>query len=122
FITFFGKELLGCFTDVASVIALGWIRILYVVVPEPISVVMETVSAAMRGYGYSLPPAMVTLVCVCSIRIVWVYTVFVMEPTYESLMMVYPISWLVTAIVLVWLYFRHQKTLSPRRARFAKAA
>ncbi len=122
FITLFGKELLGCFTDVSSVIALGWIRILYVVLPEPINVFMETVSGAMRGYGYSLPPAMVTLVCICSVRIAWVYTVFTVEPTYESLMTVYPISWLVTTIVLVWLYFRHQKSLSPRRARFAKAA
>ena len=122
FVMFFGKELLACFTDVASVIALGWVRILYVVLPEPISVVMETVSAAMRGYGYSLPPAMVTLICVCSIRIVWVYTIFLAEPTYEILMIVYPISWLVTTIVLVWLYFKHQKTLSPRRARYGNAA
>lgn len=122
FIVIFGKQLLACFTEVESVIALGWIRLLYVVVPEPISVVMETVSGAMRGYGYSLPPAIITLVCICSIRLVWVYTVFVVDPTYECLMMVYPISWLVTAVLLVWLYFRHQKHLSPRRARYGKVA
>ncbi len=119
FVTLFAKELLGLFTDIESVIALGYIRILYVCLPEPINVVMETVSGAMRGYGYSLAPALVTLVCICSVRLIWVYTVFAAEPTFGVLMSVYPISWIVTTVLLVWLYLRHQKSLTVSRGRRA---
>jgi len=59
----------------------------------------------MRGYGYSLPPAIITVVVICTIRIVWVYSVFAAKPTYEILMMVYPLSWLVTSVCLTILYF-----------------
>ena len=113
----FAHRMLSFFSDSEAVIALGIVRIWYVVLPELISVVMETVSDAMRGYGYSLPPAMVTLVCICSIRILWVYTVFPASPTFDTLMMVYPVSWLVTMTLLVVLYFRHQKTLETRMNR-----
>lgn len=110
----FGRELLGFFSSSEEVIALGMVRILWVVLPEPVNVVMETVSDAMRGYGYSMPPAIMTLVCICTIRVVWVWTVFAAKPAYETLMAVYPVSWFVTTVGLCWLYVRHQKKLTIR--------
>ena len=77
---------------------------------------METVSDAMRGYGYSMPPAVVTLVCICSVRLLWVYTIFAYESSYEVLMAVYPVSWFITSVALVWLYVQHQKNLALRFA------
>lgn len=117
----FGRHLLGLFTDSADVIELAMTRIYWVVLFEPISVVMETVSDAMRGYGYSMPPAMVTLICVCSVRVIWVWTVFAAYHDYIVLMMVYPVSWAVTAVALCVLYWRHQKMLE-QKPRFAKSA
>ena len=46
---------------------------------------MEVSSSAMRGYGYSMPPAMATLICVCSVRLIWVWTVFAASPDYVTL-------------------------------------
>lgn len=112
----FERSILGLFTHSEAVMEIAITRILLVVLAEPISVVMETVSDAMRGYGYSMPPAMVTLFCICSIRIVWVYTVFAADPTFDTLMIVYPISWAVTTAALTWLYFRHQKMLTAKHA------
>ena len=77
----FGRNLLGIFTHNPEVIALGMIRIFWVVLPQPISVVMDTLSGCMRGYGYSMPPAMVTLIVICSVRLIWVYTAFPLSPT-----------------------------------------
>ena len=111
----FSHELLGIFTSSDEVIALGMIRILWVLVPQPISVVMDTLSGSMRGYGYSMPPAMVTLVVVCSVRLIWVYTVFPLEPTYETLMMVYPLSWIITMVGLIILYVRLLRRVRNRR-------
>lgn len=101
----FGRQLLGCFTNSEEIIALGMIRLWWVVLPEPLNSIMEVMSDSMRGYGYSLPPAIITIVCICSIRVIWVYSVFAAWPTYETLMMVYPLSWFVTAVLLVALYF-----------------
>lgn len=110
----FGRNLLGIFTHNPEVIALGMIRIFWVVLPQPISVVMDTLSGCMRGYGYSMPPAMVTLIVICSVRLIWVYTAFPLSPTYETLMMVYPLSWIITMFGLIGLYIRHQRMLRNR--------
>ena len=119
-VVIFGRELLGFFSSSDDVIALGMMRIFWVVLPEPVNVVMETVSDAMRGYGYSMPPAVMTLVCICSIRVIWIWTVFAAMPTYDVLMAVYPVSWIVTTIGLCWLYVRHQKMLEAKLAARAE--
>lgn len=111
----FSRDLLGIFSSNEEVIALGMFRILWVVVPQPLSVVMDTLSGCMRGYGYSMPPAMVTLIVVCSVRLIWVYTAFPMFPTYETLMMVYPLSWVITMIGLIILYVRLVRRIRTRR-------
>lgn len=115
----FGRYLLGFFTQSEEIISLGMIRLLWVVIPEPLNSVMEVLSDSMRGYGYSLPPAIITVLVICTIRIVWVYSVFASKPTYEILMMVYPLSWLVTSICLTFLYFRFMKKLPAKRCRTA---
>ena len=101
---YFAEDMLQFFSSDPNVITLGVIRIYYVVFPEFINVVMEIVSGAMRGYGFSMPPAIITLIFICGIRIAWVYTFFAETPTYANLMLVYPVSWFVTAIFLLMAY------------------
>jgi hypothetical protein len=52
-----------------------------------------------------------TMCCVCGIRIVWVYTIFQVDSTFTTLMMVYPLSWFVTTLGLCWLYWRLMKKI-----------
>ncbi len=111
FILIFSYELVGFFSDSEAVIALGVIRIFYVVGPELLSVTMEIMSGSMRGFGYSLPPALVTLFGICCVRIIWIFTVFKMHPTYSVLMAVYGISWAVTAGFLYIIYVRFIRRL-----------
>ena len=47
----FGRYLLGFFTQSEDIISLGMIRLLWVVIPEPLNSVMEVLSDSMRGYG-----------------------------------------------------------------------
>lgn len=100
----FGKPLLGLFNRDPVVTSIGMIRLRYILSAEVVNVVMEVSSGAMRGYGYSLVPAIITFVGVCGIRITWVYTVFQASQGFHTLMMVYPISWSVTAIALCVAY------------------
>ncbi len=114
-ILFFADEVLSLFNEDPEVIRLGVIRLWYIVAPEMINVAMEVLSGALRGYGISLTPAIITLICVCGVRVAWVFTAFAKIPTYATLMAVYPISWLITTIILIAAYFYHMKRLKPAR-------
>ncbi|MBE8951226.1 MAG: MATE family efflux transporter [Quinella sp. 3Q1] len=116
FILFFDENILGLFNSDPEVIRLGVIRLWYIVLPELINVLMEGLSGALRGYGISLTPAVITLICVCGTRIVWIFTAFRNIPAYETLMAVYPISWFITTIFLIAAYLYHVKHLKPARA------
>ena len=116
FILFFAEEILYLFNSDPEVIRLGVIRLWYIVLPELINVAMEGLSGALRGYGISLTPAVITLICVCGTRVVWVFTAFRNIPAYETLMAVYPISWFITTIFLIAAYSYHMKRLKPARA------
>ena len=113
-IVIFSGPLLGIFNGDAAVIAFGSIRILYVVAPGFINTVTEVLSGVMRGYGNSFIPAAVALVGICGTRITYVYTVFPMDPTFETLMKVFPISWIVTSAVLIIAYKKFVKHLVGR--------
>lgn len=115
FILFFAEEVLSLFNSDPEVIRLGVIRLWYIVLPELINVLMEGLSGALRGYGISLTPAVITLICVCGVRVVWIFTAFAKIPTYATLMAVYPISWFLTTIFLAAAYSYHIKRLKPAR-------
>ena len=108
-ILFFSEDLIKLFSTDPLVIEFGIIRLWFIIAPEIISVVMEIISGALRGYGISLAPAVITLVFVCGIRITWVYTVFEKFPTFAVLMSVYGISWFFTMIFLIIAYRFYMK-------------
>ena len=110
-ILYFDETLVRFFNEDEEVVRLGVIRLWYIIAPELISVVMEIISGALRGYGISLAPAIITLICVCGIRITWVFTVFEKIPTYSTLMAVYGLSWLATMIFLIAAYRYYVKRL-----------
>ena len=104
-------HLLVFFNDVASIIEIGRIRVFYIVGFYAVCVFIEGFSGAMRGYGYSLPPALLMLATVCGVRIVWIYTVFAAEPTFRNIMVCYPISWTITAVLLAGIYGFYRKNI-----------
>ncbi len=67
---------------------------------------MEVMSGALRGLGYSMISMIVSIIGVCGIRIVWVMTAFKAIGTFESLVVSLPLSWIGTFILhsLFFLY------------------
>ena len=55
-------------------------------------------SGYLRGFGISLLPALLTAFGICGLRVVWVYTVFRANPTFQTVMTVYPVSLSTTAV------------------------
>ena len=101
---FFSKQLIMLFSTDEAVIALAQVRLIYIVGPYILNGAIEVISGALRGYGISMPPAIVTLICVCGVRITWLYTVFADNPTYDVLMLAYGVSWAFTTALLTVIY------------------
>lgn len=96
-----GRYLLRFFNSDPDVIAVGITRLEFILTAEFINVIIEILSGYMRGFGYSLVPALVCMLGICGVRITWRYTVFAHYKTFDVLMMTYPISWAVTAAALI---------------------
>ena len=99
----FGRELLKIYiTDSPEAINYGMERLKFMVVPYFLCGIMDTTTGSMRGIGSSVIPMVITVVGVCVMRIVWIYTVFALPQyhTFSGLFISYPISWLLTFAAL----------------------
>lgn len=108
-ILFFGKQVIGFFNPDPEVIQLGVLRLWWVADMLYLNGAMDILSGALRGYGYSLPPAIVALVGICGVRLVWIYTVFAAHRDYLTLILAYPISWIIATAVLAVVYLQCRK-------------
>lgn len=64
--------------------------------------IMEALSSSLKGLGYSLAPMLISVFCICGIRIFWVFVVFPLPAfnTLRGLYLSYPISWSTTVVLL----------------------
>ncbi|WP_204224190.1 MATE family efflux transporter [Mailhella massiliensis] len=106
----------GFYTSDPEVIRHSVTRVSIVESMQWLSATYEISGAALRGMGISMLPAIVTLVGSCILRIVWVYSVFRMVPTYEMLLSVYPVSWAITGLIMLVAYFLIRKKLFSERS------
>lgn len=103
----FAYQLLSVFTSNTEIIEIASIRMYVVVGLLFINVFLDVFSGALSGMGKSLAPALTCMVGVCGIRILWVIFVFPRYKSFTSLMVVYPISWILTISVIMGIYFYH---------------
>lgn len=112
----FGRAVLSVFNGDPAVVSIGYVRVCTIFPAYVFSMVYENVSGYLRGFGISTLPAVLTTLGVCGIRFFWVGAVFPANPTFQNIMMVYPVSLSVTAalIVAAALIARPSKTLARR--------
>ena len=105
----FGETLLGIYiTDSMQAIQYGMIRLTYVTLPYVMLGLMDVSTGALRGYGKSLTPMIISVLGICGIRVLWVSTVFQIPAfhTPQWLYISYPISWFVTLAVQTIFFLR----------------
>ena len=100
-IVFFRSPLSGLFSTDPMVLDSACQRIVCILLFEPVCNLYEIPAGVLRGLGRTVPPAVSTMVGTCFFRILWIYTVFRKHPGLETLYRAFPISWLMT-ILLVW--------------------
>ena len=73
---------------------------------------MDVTTGALRGMGASVSPMVISILGVCGIRILWIYTIFQI-PAYhtpECLYLSYTISWIATFLsqLIAYVYIFRQ--------------
>lgn len=96
---------IGLFTSDAEVARYAGIRMWYIVAGGCLMGTYEITGSALRGLGYSLTPAILITFGICVLRIFWVTVVCPVYHTYEALLAIYPISWIVTGSSIFIAYF-----------------
>lgn len=97
----FGKPLLSIFNNDPQVVEVGYIRLVMLMTAHVFSLCYEVLSGYLRGFGISLLPAVLTMAGVCGIRLSWIYWIFPKNPTFQTIMAVFPISLAATALLML---------------------
>ena len=88
------------FTQEAAVIESAAVRILCILLFEPLCNLYEIPAGALRGSGHAIYPAVSTILGICAFRIVWICTVFRTHPTLPMLYHAFPLSWAATILLV----------------------
>lgn len=100
-----GEYLLRVFSTDPVVISYGLQRLRMVVLLHFLISTYEITAGALRGYGYSMTPTVISVIGTCIIRPLWIGTYFAAHPTLINLLYVYPVSWIITGIMMTVAYF-----------------
>ena len=105
------KPLLLIFTEDQAVRDTTWQIMTYFVPFYVVWTSLATVSAILRGMSDAIKPTIIMALGVCVLRIVWVVTVFLANPTLPIVCISYPLSWVVTGIAMVIYYRKRSKKI-----------
>ena len=106
----FASPLLGIYSPNQAVIAAGALRMGFVSKPYFLCGIMDVLTGSLRGLGYVVAPMIVSLGGACIFRLVWITTLFQVPKfhTVQTIYISYPISWVLTFVVLglcfVWAF------------------
>ena len=117
-----GQHLIRLFTQDEGVIAIS-LMIMHCNVPLYASFVpIDLLSGGMRGMGNSLAPMLIICFGVCIFRVVWLFTAVPLNNNIITIVLSYPISWILTSIVMIIYYLRWSKKAGLRAPKASAAA
>ncbi len=96
---------IGFFTTDEATAACAAQRMQIVLLFQCLACSYEISGSALRGYGHSLVPALLTVFGTCIFRVIWVNTIVPARHTLPVLFSIYPISWIVTGVMVLTAYF-----------------
>lgn len=115
-----GPALLSLYTTSPDVVKAGMVRLMIIGLTYPLCGIMDTMVGSLRGMGYSVVPMIVSLLGACATRLVWLATVFQIDAfhTIETVYIIYPISWVFTALAHIITYIIVKNRMKKALNRF----
>ena len=100
------RTILGIYSADTGVIESG-AYIMSIIVPfEAVFMPVEIFAGTFRGVGDSVKPTVITCLCVCVVRVVWLMTAVKLHHTLFMLCVCYPMTWVLTATVFAAVYLK----------------
>jgi putative MATE family efflux protein len=106
--------LLHIYSSDPEVIHYGVLRMRYIMVTYFLCGLMDTMVGGIRGIGYSVLPMVVSLTGACAFRVIWIFTVFALNRSLETLYISYPVSWAITAMAHIICYILIRRKMAKR--------
>ena len=106
-----GDFLLGIYSSDPEVVQFGLNRLAVFGGTYFIGGMMDVMVGAIRGIGYSVLPMCVSLIGVCAMRILWIYTIFQWSHSLQTLYISYPVTWIITVTAHIICYILIRKKL-----------
>lgn len=97
----FSEPIMRLFSKDPGVIAYGQTAMRYFCPFYWILAILHSLAGTVRGTGKSVPPMVVLLVSLCLFRIVWIQFVLPYYTSIEGIFILYPVSWLVGAVLMI---------------------
>lgn len=99
----FNRGLLGIFSTDSEVLRYGIDRLKITLPLLFVCASMEVFTGGLRGLGHSVEPTIISLFCICVLRVVWIYTLFRWDPTLDTLLIGYPVTWILNALGVLFM-------------------
>ena len=99
-----GRPLIGLYANGEEAIGYGMTRLTILALTYFLCGIGDVLVGGLRGLGYSVVPMVTSIVGICGIRLLWIYTAFEANHTLQTLYISYPLSWGITAVVHVICY------------------
>lgn len=78
--------------------------------------VVDNTSGVIRGSGESFRPMLLTILGTCVFRVVWLLAVVPLHHTLETMLLVYPVTWILTAgLFVAYHHFGHWLSHAEKR-------
>lgn len=104
-VVLFSRQASGLFTTSSEEITYACERIRIILGLQVICSCYEIPAWSMRGLGYSTLPAAETMLGICAVRILWLFTVFARFGTLKSLYFSFPSTWVITSTMILITFF-----------------
>ena len=101
----FKQTLFHIYTSDDAVIAAATLRSTVIAPTYFLCGMMDTTVGLLRGMGSSVTPMVVSILGACVLRVVWILTIFPLDPTLTMLYISYPVSWFITFSAHIACYF-----------------
>lgn len=89
-------------------------QMLYHVAPAYcLFVFIELLSGALRGTGDVVIPMLITCFGVCLLRIAWLFFIVPLAPGLNTIVLSYPVTWAITAVMFI-VYYCYQAKKWPK--------
>ncbi len=100
-----GPYALKLYTTEQAAADIGMIRIAIVARFLGLNGILDTFVNSLRGMGYSTLPTILMIAGICGVRLIWIYTVFPVNHTIQTIYYCFPLSWIITAVIelILWI-------------------